>query len=297
MKCKSCGMDIEKNWNYCPNCSQKINKNKKLFIILSIIIFLAVKIYNTGIDIHETIEENAPIDESYGTHIKKNLSNKYNENFAEIQYVKEIKNPDTDLNCDGSSFGTIKGKGSKIYYKVYSQKNNLEFYAYYDTTDEEKNIYDTYTTNFNRRNVILKVYDFTEENFNNISFLTSYNDEQQYEITSKKQLKKYLSYLNDNILNENNDNILYKNSNDFEDNIYIKINEDIFEFAKENYNIIKKLNDEVEELRREYPFSMFLLFNDDAYIELEELRGKPYAYDNNETRGEVLEDFILRTDH
>ena len=44
MKCKVCGIDIDKNWNYCPNCHNKISvnkiKNEKLTIVTFITTFL-----------------------------------------------------------------------------------------------------------------------------------------------------------------------------------------------------------------------------------------------------------------
>lgn len=285
MKCKSCGMFIEEKWKYCPNCSKKIKANKKIFIIISVVfcVFLLFGVY--GI-----IEKNTPINESY---IKKSLSNKYNEKFNDIYYIKSVENPDTDLNCDGSSFGTIKGEGSKEYYKVYSKKNNLEFFVYYDTSDENKIIYDTYDTYLNRRNIILEIYDFTKTNFNNIEFSISYNNEQPIEITSKSYLENILSHFKDK-------DILNNSSDTFFEDIYVIINDDIFEFSKNNYSLIKKLNNKVVNLKNKYYFSMFLLFNNDAKIELDRLDSEPYVYDkfgNNKAWGERLDDFVLRTEY
>lgn len=285
MKCKSCGMFVEQKWKYCPNCSKKIKENKKIFILL-LVVFIVI----FGFSIYAIIEKNAPINESY---IKKSLSNKYNEKFNNIYYIKSIENSDTDLNCDGSSFGTIKGEGTKEYYKVYSEKNNLEFYVYYDTSDKNKIIYDTYDIYLNRRNNMLEIYDFTKLNFNNIEFLISYNNEQPIEIISKSHLENILSHYNDNDISDNS-------SDTFFEKIYVRINEDIFEFSKNNYSIIKKLNNKVINLTTEYYFSMFLLFNNDAKIELDRLDGEPYVYDkfgNNKAWGERLDDFILRTEY
>lgn len=44
MKCKVCGVDIDKNWNYCPNCHNKLSANiingEKLTIITFVTTFI-----------------------------------------------------------------------------------------------------------------------------------------------------------------------------------------------------------------------------------------------------------------
>lgn len=284
MKCKSCGMLIEKEWKYCPNCSKRTNKNKKIFIILSIVFIIIL-----GFSVYTIVEKNAPVNETY---IKKSLSKKYNENFKNIYHVESIDNPDMNLNCDGSSFGTIKGKGTKEYYKVYSEKNNIEFFAYYNTSSENKKIYDTYETYLNRRDNILEIYDFTKRNFSGMKFSISYNNQEPVEITTESNLKNILSnFDNKDISNFNS------SSATFFEKIYIKLDEDVFNFSKDNYIIIKRLNDKVTSLRNKYYFSMTLLFNNDAKIELD---GEPYVYNNfgnNKARGEKLYKFILRKEY
>lgn len=285
MKCKSCGMLVEKKWKYCPYCSKKIKGNKKIFIL-----FLLVFIFNLGIDIKFITDNILPVNESY---IKKSLSKKYKEEFNNIYYITSIKNPDGDFSCDGSSFGTIKDSGSTKYYKVYSKKNNFEFYAYYSTSDILKIIYDTYNAYFNRKKNILEIYDFIKNNFNNIVFLISYDDEETVEITSKRHLEDILSNLND-------DDISSDNLDTFSENVYVVINENIFEFSKDNYPIIKELSNKVAKFKSEYSFSVFLLFDNDVKIELGGLNGEPYVYDEfniNNASGERFDDFMLRTEY
>ena len=187
MKCNSCGMIVDEKWKYCPNCSKKIKNNKKILIILSVV-FVAISCFIA----FTIIKNNAPINEPY---IKKSLSNKYNEKFSDIYLVKSVNNPDTDLNCDGSSFGTIKGEGTTEFYKVYSEKNNIEFFVYYDTSDKSKTIKDTYENYLTRRDSIIKVYDITKEYLNKDveKFSISYeHDDKLVEITSKSQLNDIL---------------------------------------------------------------------------------------------------------
>lgn len=284
MKCNLCGMIVEENWKYCPNCSKKIKDNKKIFIILLICLV-----------IFTIIKKNAPINESY---LKKNLSNKYDEKFSDLHYVKSIDNPDTDLNCDGSSFGTIKGEGTKEYYKVYSESNDIEFFVYYDTSDKDKNVYDTYENYLNRRESLLEIYDITKKYLseNIIKFSISYDgDDKLIEITSKSQLNNILSHFSDeDIYNFSNF------SGTFYENIYITINEDIFEFSKNNYSTIKKINSEIVKLKNKYYFSMAILFNNNAKIEFDRLNNEPYVYDefgNNKAWGEKVDDFVMRTEY
>lgn len=280
MKCKSCGMPIYEKWKYCPNCSKETKENKKIYIIISIVFCIFLLFCTLGI-----FKKNTSIDESY---IKESLYNKYNEGFTYVYYIKTVENPDTDLDCDGSYFGTIKGEGKREYYKVYSKKNNLEFYAYYDTSD--KIIYDTYNTYLNRRNIILEIYDFIKTNFNNTEFSISFNNEQSIEIDSKSYLENILSQVDDK-------DILNNNLDTFYENIYVTIDDNIFEYSKNNYSLIKELNDKVVSLKDEYYFSMTLIFNNDAKIEL---NNEPYVYDepgNNKAWGERLDDFILREEY
>ena len=290
MKCNSCGMIVNENWKYCPNCSKKIKDNKKIFIILSVVFILIICFV-----VFQIIKKNVPINESY---LKKSLSNKYDEKFSELYYVKSIDNPDTDLDCDGSSFGTIKGEGTKEYYKVYSESNDIEFFVYYDTSDKDKNVYDTYENYLNRRESLLEIYDITKKYLreNIIKFSISYDsDDKLIEITSRSQLNNILSNFSDeDISNFSN------SSGTFYENIYINVNEDIFDFSKNNYYTIKKINSEIVKLKNKYYFSMAILFNNNAKIEFDRLDEEPYVYDqfaNNKAWGEKFDDFVMRTEY
>lgn len=289
MKCNSCGMIVNKKWKYCPNCSKKIKSNKKTFIIISIVFFLIICFIAFKI-----IKKNLPINESY---LKKSLSNKYNEKFSELYYIKSIDNPDTDLDCDGSSFGTIKGEGTKEYYKVYSENNDIEFFVYYDTSDKDKNVYDTYESYLNRRESILKIYDITKKYLSEdiVKFSISYDsDDKLVEITSKSQLNNILSNFSEKDISN------FDSSGTFFEKIYITINEDIFEYSKNNYSTIKKINSEIVELKRKYYFSMIILFNNNATIEFDRLDEEPYVYDqfaNYKAWGEKFDDFVMREEY
>ena len=290
MKCNSCGMIVNENWKYCPNCSKKIKDNKKIFIILSIVFILIICFV-----IFIIIKKNTPINESY---IKKSLSNKYDEKFSDLYFIKSIGNPDVDLNCDGSSFGTIKGEGTKEYYKVYSESNDIEFFVYYDTSDKRKNIYDTYEIYLNRREILLEIYDITNKYLSEdiIKFSISYGiNDKLVEITSKSQLR--------NVLSDFSDEDIFNYgvfSETFSENIYININEDIFEFSKNNYSTIKKINSEIVKLKDKYYFSMAILFNNNAKIEFDRLDEEAYVYNkfgNNKAWGEKFDDFVMRTEY
>lgn len=287
MICSKCGYSIEKGWKYCPNCSRNINKKRNIIIFSTITVLLILCI------IIPFVKNNMPMNDKY---LEKELEKKYNENFENVTLIKSVKNPDTDLNCDGSSFGTIKGKGTKEYYKLYSKKNNLEFWAYYDTSDKSKKIVDNYNMLLNRRSTIKNVYDYIISNFSNsISKITiSYNLEDiETDILSINQLNTFLNNVEKENTTPNYFDTMY-------DKVNIYINENIFDYSKSNYKIIDELNDKFIELKDNYYFSVILKFNNNAHIELDRLDGKAYVYDkfgNNYAWGETLDDFIKRDNY
>ena len=283
MKCNSCGMIVDGNWKYCPNCSKKIKDNKKVFIILSIVLILVI-----CFGVFAISKKNAPIDDNY---LMKSLSKKYDEKFSEISYVKSMDIPDRNLDCDGSSFGTIKTEGTKEYYKVYSESNDIEFFVYYYTAFKNKEVYDTYENYLNRRESLLKIYDITKEYLgeNIIKFSISYDSyDESIEISSKSQLNNILSNFKDEDISN------YTSSGSFGEKIYITINEDIYEFSKNNYSTIKEINNEIVKLKNEYDFSMEILLNDNAEIVFDK---ELYVHASNgyNAKGEKFDNFVMRT--
>ena len=279
MICKSCGQILEKNWKYCPKCSKKTNnKFKIILIILSLVILL--------IFLLTVINSNLPLNEKS---LKKHLQEEYNEEFTNITLVSSVSNPDTNLTCDDASFGTIKGKGTTEYYKIYSKKNNIEFFAWYDTSDKKKNIHDNYSEYLTRRDTILKAYDIININLNNNISKISISDntsDKLIAIDTKLMLTDILSTFED-------DYILDSNHVD----MYIHVNEDIYEYSKNNYSIINNLNSQFVSLRKSYYFNMAIIFNDNAIIRLARLNNEAYVYDkfaNGKAWGEKLDDFIKR---
>lgn len=282
MKCDICGYDIEKNWKYCPNCRNKISQKKsiKFIIIILLIIFICLLSRN-----------NNQIDDNY---IKIHLENKYNEQFDKVWFIRSDENPDVNLNCDGSSFGTIKKDGSTEYYKIYSKENNLEFFAYYDTSDKGQVINDTYDSLLNRRETAKETYEilynYLNENISKISVLYNSND-YPIEIYSKDELNDILSEFDD-------EDIIYN----FESDFYVYINDNIYEFSKNNFNTLKNLNSKIISLKenKQHYFSVELIFNNSAKLELDRLNGEVYIYDmygNDKAWGERLDDFVKRENY
>lgn len=277
MICKKCGLDIEKDWKYCPNCSNKIYKKQNIIIVSAIMLIAIIYI------IIPIIKNNIPVDAKY---IEKQLEKKYSEDFSNILLIKSVENPDTSLSCDGSSFGTIKGEGSTEYYKVYSKKNNIEFIVTYDTSDNSKKINDSYENNLKRRSTLVDtyktIYKYLNSKIYKITLSGPYNE---ININSETQLEDILSkYEEKNI--------------DLED-IEIYISEDLYDFCKSNYETITKLNDEIITLQRnnDYYFSTIIVLNANATIQLYRLNDKAYVYDkygNSTAWGETLDEFVTR---
>ncbi len=277
MICKKCGFNIEKNWKYCPNCSKKIYNKQKIIIVSTIMSIVIISI------IISIINNNMPVDDKY---IEKQLEKKYREDFSNISLIKSVENPDTDLSCDGSYFGTIKGEGSTEYYKVYSKKNNIEFIVTYDTTDETKTIKDSYKDNLKRRKTLVNTYKTI------------------YKYLNSKNYKVVLSGGN-NLININSENQLegvlskYEEENIDLKDFKIYINEDLHDFCKSNYETITKLNDEIVALQKnnDYYFLTSIVLNGNATIELYRLNYKAYIYDksgNSAAWGETLDEFVTR---
>ncbi len=277
MLCKSCGNKIDKGWKYCPNCSKKINNNFKFIIILLLVLFISIFVILTI----DSPKESNNIDEKY---IQNYLKTKYNEKFKNIYLFDSIDNEDVDITCDGSHFGTIKGKGTKIYYKVYSENNDIEFFAFYDTSDKNKEINDNYNRNLLRREIIEEIYDsiykYLKSDISKIYLYSNVNDKST-QITNKQQLHQELS--------------IFDTFDDTFDDMIVYISSDIYNYSKNNYSNITKLNDEITKLNNKYYVNVLMYFSKDAKIVLNRLDGKAYVYDNiHKAWGEKLDDFVLR---
>lgn len=286
MICKKCGYNIEEGWKYCPNCSSRINKKTNIIILIIILIVISCFLFFI-IRNNLTLNVNS---------IEKKLEEKYNENFTNVSLIKSIKNKDVDINCDGSSFGTIKGRGTIEYYKLYSPKNDIEFFAFYDTSNKLKGVNDTYENYLSARKAISDAYNITYKYFSNYIdkiVLTDSFDTIQLNINSSKQLYDILSHV---------DNI-EKNLSSYNNPIYyirIYINQDLFNFCKENYENLTILNNEIVKLTEEYNFELSIYLNNDTSIILNRLNEKAYVYDrfgNDMAWGELLDDFVQRENY
>lgn len=219
-------------------------------------------------------------------YIKQQLEKKYNEKFNDIDLIKSIKNPDKNLSCDGSSFGTIKGKGTTNYYKIYSERNDIEFLVTYNTADESKIIHDTYQDNLNRRNVLLNAHKVIYKHLNNsINQITLVNDNIKINITYEQQLKDSLTTCDEKDIER-----------EIYDSIYINIKDNVYDFSKQNYEKITNLNNEIVILLKnnDYYFNIMLAFNNNEIIELNRLDGKAYIIDKNKIWEGPLDDFIIK---
>jgi len=246
MKCKKCGYEIEKGWKYCPNCSHSVYLEIKIIIILSI---LLVGVIGIGISIFVA---SRPVDEKY---VKKELESKYHESF-DVNYVESVANPDVELGCDGSTFGTINGKGETEYYLVYSKKEKLEFLAYYDNSKDGKIIHDNYEIYLNRRDNTLKTYELIYRYFNinidRVSYKGNLNDIQ--DIESYDEFNELLSKFNLN----------YSKYLDYYIFLGVHMNGNTKDFVNSYYSNILKLSEEYNNMDfdREFGLGIILYFGD-----------------------------------
>ncbi len=276
MICKKCGNSLKDGWKYCPNCSKKIYTKKEK--ILNIVIILIIAIFVVVLTLKYVI----PVNEWY---IERELEKKYNENFTEISLINQVKNSDTNLTCDGNSFGTIKGQGSTKYYKVYSRKNKIEFIATYDTSDKSKTINDYYLNSLNKRNSLTEAYNAIYKYLDTIDYeikLVGLNNE--VTINSRNHLE--------NILSE------YDEANEGLDDIEIYINKDLYDFYDSNYETIINLNTKIANIKETngYIFSVKFLLNSNITIEFDSTNNRIEVYDQfgNLTRWEDVLDKYLQ---
>lgn len=172
MVCKSCGYNIENDWEYCPNCATKINKEKKVktwqILVFILAIYLLLTFAFCSFISFCFKDENDSKKEIYNNKfydmesIKQTLENKYNESFT-ISFVSSIENPNIHHEGSGCPGYIEESEGTTEYYKLYSQKNDIEFFAYYSTIDETKKIKDNYKENLKRREQLEKTYTKVEQ--------------------------------------------------------------------------------------------------------------------------------------
>ena len=285
MVCKKCRFNIEKSWKYCPNCSRNIKKERNI-IVFSLITFVIIILIIISI-----IQNNLPMDTKY---LEKSLEKKYNEKFDNIVLISTQKNSDANSGCDRSFFEIIKGKRKKVYYKVHSDKNNLDYIAYYDTFNKSKKIVDNYNVIINRKKTINELYECIIFNFgDSLSKITLSSNfkEDETSITSSKQLNSILN----NSFNDETSIPIYFDS--MFDDLNIYINQNILEYSKLNYNKINEINDKLISEKNTYSLSITLIFNNKSSIELDKFDGKAYVYEkygSNQAWGETLEEFIKR---
>lgn len=260
MVCKKCGYEIQKGWKYCPNCRLKI---KAIGIIpaVAIIIIILIIVFGGSI-IYELIR---PVDKNY---VKKQLENKYNEEFETVEFVEKIENEDRTIGCDGST-AILSGRGETEYYKFYSDENQLEFFAVYDNSNGFRIIEDTYGQTLRRKETLEYIYNNLDANFQKniteISIRNSLNDElvkissfrdleKQFEKYDIKDAKKMVSVFFD-----------------FEDDMYVYIennNINVIDFYNQNEESLRDLKNTVRRgnAKASYNINLEIILNDNYKI-------------------------------
>lgn len=285
MKCKNCNCDLEEDWKVCPICSKPIKRESKKPLVASIAVVLLIMIlliFSFGIN-NITGEQ----------HIQKYLEEKYDEKFDNITFIESVKNPDTNLSCDGSSFGTIKGKGETEFYLVNSDKENMDFKVSYNTYKDE--YYDNYKFSLNLRESVGKLYEKSKSAFDKYTEKIIFSPDEHNEdiepitVTDEKDLYNQLSKAND--------------GEPFT-RLYIYVNMNSLEFCKKEYDNIKMVNDYLIELERSTELyshiglSIYTL--DGVMFEFNRLNDTVYIYDSyssGKAWGETIEEFIQRDNY
>ena len=288
MKCKKCGYELEKDWKACPVCSEAIKKKNNVILIIGIIsavIILAV-----------IIIFNVYVNSTGESGVKQYLKKQYDKKFDEITLIQSIENPDTHLDCDGASFGTIKGKGNTEYYLGYCKENDLEFTVTYDTHSKQYKA--SYEYNLNLRTFAEQLYDKIQSTFENRTEKITYSANTQDEnvipttIYSRQDITGILSKVRDGYP-EKHQGWNYTG-------LYVYVNMNSFEFCQQEYDNIKMLNnyliqlEETNELYDRVGLGIYTL--DNVYIEFNRLDAVR-IYDKFATGkawGETIEEFIQR---
>lgn len=281
MKCKNCNYDLEEDWKVCPICSKPVEKESKKPLIASAIVVLLI----IGLLFLNFIFNNITGEES----IQKHLEEKYGEEFDKVTFIKSVENPDTNLSCDGSSFGTIKGKGETEHYLVHSDVENMDFNASYNTYTD--GYYDNYEFSLKLRKNAGTLYEKVKNAFDNhvekITFSEDIHNENILPITVNSKEDIY------NTLSDSNDGEPFTS-------IYMYVDMNCFEFCKAEYDNIKMINDyivELEESTNFYGHVGFLIYTLDGitleFNRLDSVR----IYDKfltGKAWGEKIEEFIQR---
>lgn len=232
--------------------------------------------------------------------IRKYLENKYNEKFDNITLVQSVENPDTDINCDGSNFGTINGKGNTEYYLVYSARDDLEFVVNYDTHTKEYE--DTYDFSLSLRKNILQLYKETQNTYSDyiseVNFYANKHDE------NETPTKIYSTQDLNGILSKVTDGYPSTHTGSTYTSLFIYINMNCLEFCKKEYSNIMMINDLLIELTRDNMIyshiQLTIVTKDKINIEFDTIDNAVRIYDRYESGmawGETIEEFIKRSSY
>lgn len=287
MKCKKCGYNLEKNWQTCPVCSEPIKKRRYLLLIIIGIIILIFII----IPIVSKIYTNSMSEEKRTT---KYLEKTYNEKL-DVTLIQSTKNPNVNLNFDGSYFGTIKKKGNTEHYLVYSKKNDIEFIVLYNT--HTKNYEDNYKHNLEIRKYNQQLYEKVQNTFKNYSEKITFSNNiiNKYEtpttIYSLQDLKKILNKVPEGYPQTYNKNNYT--------NLYMYVNMNSLEFCKKEYNNIIMINNYLRQLEKAGYLGFSIYTSDKVMLEFNKLN-TVHIYDEFTTGkawGETIEEFIQRKNY
>lgn len=288
MKCKNCGYDIEKSWVVCPVCSTKL-KTSPLFTVGIVVLSFILMSLILGLFMDNVVYTSK---RGINNHIKKN----YNKEVKDIKLVKNEKNEDEELGCDGATFYTIKGRGNTEYYLVTSKEDDLQFGVRYDTHKREYT--DTYMDRLNLRSTAIELYDKTKNTFKDYikSFTYVEDVDDSYSnpviINSSKDLRDILSKFDEDEVAK------YYGFN--QNGLYLNINMNAHEFCSQEKENIENMYEYVKKNKRvyetDYPMSFYILTLDNFKINFDtlyELR----IYDElgqERAMGDTLYEFIER---
>ena len=263
MKCRNCNYDLEEDWKVCPICSKPVEKeNKKPLVASIIVVLLIIALLLFNFMFGNMTGERA---------VQRYLEDKYGKKFDNVTFIKSVKNPDTNLSCDGSSFGTI------------------DFNVSYNTHKDE--YYDNYDFNIKLRENAGTLYEKVKNTFDKhcekITFSEDIHDESIVPITinTKQDIYKQLS--------DNNDGEPFTS-------IYMYVDMNCFDFCKTEYDNIKMINDYIVELEKNSDFyghvGFLICTLDGITLEFNRLDAvRVYdSFSSGKAWGETIEEFIQR---
>lgn len=260
--------------------------NKNLIITVSLLIFAVMLILFAWYYTESKKPENA---------VRSYLEEKYQEDFQNtIKFEKSIPNPDIEGNVDGTNVITVEGKGSTEYFKIFSEKDDLDFEVIVDTGTWE--IHDTFALRKDVRDHLLSFFSAVNERLSDHIVKISIDDRgmnQFEEVSGVDEIKERLSRIPEIDSDSDSSTAGYPFIS-----LEITLDQASLPFCQENTDLLHEINDLVIQTNNslKYNFFIFILTGSDGkQIVFDGVSQEIYVYDlyaAGEVWGQELDEYI-----